>query len=282
MIEFAAKAPPPGSALQYVSLTASLTIATHPFSEEQFAEAPARGSTDNREHPWRVIRWREARGMDGEIKAESNARLVTWSDGSQHVFIGNQTVYEVTKQPMRRGTNALVSVCQTPGEGVIMTPFAPLNERLVFRLEKEPVELKQHVPDKKSRKVKIVAGKSAVDEARQVAEEDKARSKTHLEKQRERKQRQSSSASFDRQFLEDGHVNQEDEYEKEFVNDEEDESGRKRGREVAEERILRAKRAAKSAKDDDGINIYDEEDDLGDFVVDDDEEDKGVIGSDSE
>ncbi|PRP88886.1 hypothetical protein PROFUN_00354 [Planoprotostelium fungivorum] len=40
--------------------------------------------------PEAVIRWRYTRDESGNLKPESNARFVTWSDGSQQLLIGNE------------------------------------------------------------------------------------------------------------------------------------------------------------------------------------------------
>ncbi|KAL0342456.1 UNVERIFIED_CONTAM: protein LEO1 [Sesamum calycinum] len=40
--------------------------------------------------PTNIIRWREVRNPDGTTSVESNARFVTWSDGSLQLLIGNE------------------------------------------------------------------------------------------------------------------------------------------------------------------------------------------------
>lgn len=190
---------------------------------------------------------------------------------------------------MRRGTNDLTNVCVTDSH-ILLSHFAQLNERLVFRLDKEPVGLKKVIPDRKIRKVKVVMGVSQREEERQLAEEDKKRSKSLLEKQKERKQRQASSATLDKNFLEEGTRGEEDEYEQDFVQDDDEgaTNSKKRGREpVQEDAILRAKRGvtSKSAKQevDDDIQIFDSDDeDLNSFIDDGEDEAKGVIGSDDD
>jgi hypothetical protein len=198
--------------------------------------------------------------------------------------------FHVSRQSMLRGTNDVMNVCRD-GDDVIFSHFARLDERLVMRLEREPKGLKNALPDRKVRKVKIVKGMSKQEEERQLAEEDRKRSKSLLEKQKERKQRQTSSAALDKGFLEEGLNGPEEEYEKDFVEEDEGGVGRKRGRDavVQEDSILRAKRGAtpssKAKKEvDDGIQLYDDEDDedLASFIDDDDEDEggaKGVIGS---
>jgi hypothetical protein len=72
----------PNESVQYLTVTKSLSVDTHPFSKDHFLE------TEKGDFPWRVIRWRSKE--DGSM--ESNTRLVTWSDGSQTVHIGKDTV----------------------------------------------------------------------------------------------------------------------------------------------------------------------------------------------
>ncbi len=194
-------------------------------------------------------------------------------------------------QPMVRGTNDLVNLCRT-GDEFVFSHFARLEKRLGFRLDKEPEHLKKALPDRKSRKVKHVMGVSQKEEEAQLAEEELKRSKSVLEKQRQRKQRQASSVALEKSFLEEGAHRADDEaYEKDFVEDDAETGSKKRGREpVQEDSILRAKRGTPSAKEkkevNDGIQLYDDDDeDLASFIDDDDEEGdvaKGVIGSDDD
>ncbi|XP_075519450.1 protein LEO1 homolog isoform X1 [Primulina tabacum] len=44
-----------------------------------------------------IIRWRQVIGADGKISLESNARFVTWSDGSLQLLIGNES-FDVSEQ----------------------------------------------------------------------------------------------------------------------------------------------------------------------------------------
>ncbi|XP_073142252.1 protein LEO1 homolog isoform X2 [Henckelia pumila] len=44
-----------------------------------------------------IIRWRQVSGPDGKISLESNARFVTWSDGSLQLLIGNER-FNVSEQ----------------------------------------------------------------------------------------------------------------------------------------------------------------------------------------
>lgn len=44
-----------------------------------------------------IIRWRQVTSTDGKISLESNARFVTWSDGSLQLLIGNES-FDVSEQ----------------------------------------------------------------------------------------------------------------------------------------------------------------------------------------
>lgn len=47
-----------------------------------------------------TIRWREVMDDDGNVKKESNARFVKWSDGSFSLHLGAE-IFDVYKQPLQ-------------------------------------------------------------------------------------------------------------------------------------------------------------------------------------
>lgn len=174
------------------------------------------------DHPWRCVRWRTKVGMDGCVKEavaamvgriadvfdrdshyyeQSNARVVTWSDGTQHLFIGDSVVYELTKQPMRRGLNEAYNLQEDTG---VASHCAPLDTKLVFRLVKEPTDLKARQSDKKQRKVKMVEGVSAREEERVLAEEEKRKAQGALARARAKKEESAARVELDSNFLEEG------------------------------------------------------------------------------
>ena len=69
----------PLAALSLVKLPNSLAIEPDPFVHSEFE-----GNEDDRP----TIRWKNVLGMHGERLRESNARLVTWSDGSKTLQVG--------------------------------------------------------------------------------------------------------------------------------------------------------------------------------------------------
>lgn len=47
-----------------------------------------------------TMRWREVVDDDGNVKKESNARMVKWSDGSYSLHLGSE-IFDVYKQPLQ-------------------------------------------------------------------------------------------------------------------------------------------------------------------------------------
>ena len=271
--------------MRYVNLPGSLIFEHHPFSDDTFrdhaTQASKHGEDESREYPWRVVRWREGRGLDGSIVQESNARLATFEDGSQFLYIGDSTVYEVTSLSMRRGINDAFSLNKAS-----LTHFAAMDQRANFRLVSEPTKLRVAVPNKKkARKVKMMGGVSAKEEQKMLQEEEKRLAQSRLVKQREKRQRQTSSAALDKGFLEEGTTMASTGRRRRLEDEQEDYEQDKRSRQdaVDEDRILRAKQTAKAKiVQDDGLELFDDS-----FIDDDDEAGGGgggggIIDSDSE
>lgn len=274
--------PPAGTFTNYVHLPVSLGVDNKTYNEERLRQI-LEGSVDHmdatqrtrHEHPWRVIRTRNKRGPDGELMLESNARIVRWEDGSEHLFIGDSVVYQVTKQKIRRGVNDVYSLNRASGE---LTFWSPLDEKLVFKLIREP-NLRPSREDKKQRKVKLVGAKDEKEEEAQEAIRVKAQGK--LAQARAKKERSTVSRDFDSTFLEEGagYVDQPEADDVGFIDD----SRQKRSRsEVNESKILDAKRrSSRGAR-----NIVEEEEDdededdepMEDVVDDDDDEDDDTGG----
>ncbi|KAK4437006.1 protein LEO1, partial [Sesamum alatum] len=59
------------------------------YVEEDFYVTDESGSR-RRIPPTNIIHWRKVRNPDGTTSVESNARIVTWSDGSLQLLIGNE------------------------------------------------------------------------------------------------------------------------------------------------------------------------------------------------
>jgi RNA polymerase-associated protein LEO1 len=78
----------------YVRLSNIIGIESKPFDRNTYKE-PNR--SDGSIAPEAVMRWREIMDENGNLKRESNARIVTWSDRSLQLFIGNE-VFDVSMQ----------------------------------------------------------------------------------------------------------------------------------------------------------------------------------------
>ena len=77
--------PPANSRLLYLErLPTSLKVENDPYDEGFYEEDPNVGDD--------IVRYRCIEQPDGEIKVESNAKIVKWPDGSMHLYIGNRVV----------------------------------------------------------------------------------------------------------------------------------------------------------------------------------------------
>lgn len=243
------------------------------------------GDGERREFPWRVARWREVMAVDGSIQRESNARMVEFDDGSRFLYIGKDTVYEVRLRPVKRAGSDAFSLT-----GSSLTHFANLDERMEFRLVKEPKHLQRAEAElPRGRKVKMAGGISVKQELAEMVEEDKRLSRQRSQRKlRDKQYRQTSSAKNDlnKDFLEEGTgYAQKDRYEDDYEVEERPKRGRTGA--VDEEGIMRAKSGVhtKRSKEEqqlaDGLELYD------DSFIDDEDEDDGtgrgmVVASDSE
>jgi len=84
--------PPPDSKLFLVRLPNILAFQPRPFDPETFEEEDAAEEEEmggEKTRPENVIRWRESRET-GE--KQSNARVVTWSDGSMTLHVGSEVL----------------------------------------------------------------------------------------------------------------------------------------------------------------------------------------------
>ncbi|EGG23134.1 RNA polymerase II complex component [Cavenderia fasciculata] len=75
--------------LKVLNILGIQPIPFHPKSYEKDEEIAERGRPSNVES---VIRWRWALDQHGRPTKESNTRLIQWSDGSTHLFIGNEAL----------------------------------------------------------------------------------------------------------------------------------------------------------------------------------------------
>ncbi|RKP09728.1 Leo1-like protein-domain-containing protein [Thamnocephalis sphaerospora] len=102
-------------------------------------ESPRRGHVDEVETARRArqlrlrvqgtLRWRRQQTANGDIKLQSNARLIRWSDGTQSLY-ANGELFDVTRQPMRDEHH--YAVTHHPRQGVLRVQRR-LGAHLAFR-----------------------------------------------------------------------------------------------------------------------------------------------------
>ncbi|KAH7425482.1 hypothetical protein KP509_11G056600 [Ceratopteris richardii] len=92
--------PPPGPAdkMHIVRVSNIMGIESKPFDPKTYIAEEEQFITDEAGQKQRlrlednVVRWRKVRDRDGNVKCESNARFVKWSDGSMQLLIGNEVL----------------------------------------------------------------------------------------------------------------------------------------------------------------------------------------------
>ncbi|KAJ1811886.1 Paf1 complex component [Coemansia sp. RSA 2598] len=84
-----------------------------------------------------TVRWRNVAGPEGEVKRESNARLVRWSDGSTTIVVGGKTPesYSITEESLTstaKGEQHYYAAVHHPQE-LLMQNHARLTDQWLFR-----------------------------------------------------------------------------------------------------------------------------------------------------
>ncbi|XP_057657520.1 another transcription unit protein-like [Diorhabda carinulata] len=102
-----------GKDIHFVKLPNFLSVETRPFDPETYEDEIDEEETLDEEGRARLklkventIRWREYVDNEGNIKKESNARVVRWSDGSYSLHLGSE-IFDVYKQPLQGDHNHL-------------------------------------------------------------------------------------------------------------------------------------------------------------------------------
>ncbi|XP_044266863.1 another transcription unit protein [Tribolium madens] len=102
-----------GRDIHFVKLPNFLSVETRPFDPETYEDEIDEEETLDEEGRARLklkventIRWRENMDKEGNVKKESNARLVRWSDGSYSLHLGSE-IFDVYKQPLQGDHNHL-------------------------------------------------------------------------------------------------------------------------------------------------------------------------------
>mmetsp|Transcript_19674 Transcript_19674/g.42511 ORF Transcript_19674/g.42511 Transcript_19674/m.42511 type:complete len:531 (-) Transcript_19674:59-1651(-) len=199
--------PEPEEKLTYIRLPASISVDPREFfnDPDTFAEEHRGGGND-------VIRWRNQRGADGKMKPVSNARLVTWSDGSMTMHIGAD-VLEVKESDLK-GERQHVFVRQhtaLQSQGV-------LRRKMIVNPISHESEIQRKLTSKMARSSKMVDRKTkaelgtrsgGVENKRSLekAEQDRLRQSSKQDARRRRSQREYGSkltAEFIEPDVDDG------------------------------------------------------------------------------
>ncbi|KAI1301804.1 RNA polymerase-associated protein LEO1 [Halotydeus destructor] len=102
-----------GKEVNYVKLPNFLSIDTHPYDPQWYEDEIDDEDLQDEEGRARMklkventIRWRSVADENGEMKKESNARVVKWSDGSMSLHLGSE-IFDMHKHQMTSGDNHL-------------------------------------------------------------------------------------------------------------------------------------------------------------------------------
>ncbi|XP_052223769.1 RNA polymerase-associated protein LEO1-like isoform X2 [Dreissena polymorpha] len=110
-----------GKAVHYVKLPNFLSVETRPFDEQTYEDEidedevlDEEGRTRMKLKVENTIRWRSLKDEDGndlkdelgQVKKESNARVVRWSDGSMSLHLGDE-IFDIHTMPIQGDFNHL-------------------------------------------------------------------------------------------------------------------------------------------------------------------------------
>lgn len=102
-----------GRDINFVKLPNFLSVETRPFDPETYEDEIDEEETLDEEGRARLklkventIRWRDVLDDEGNVKKESNARIVRWSDGSYSLHLGSE-IFDVYRQPLQGDHNHL-------------------------------------------------------------------------------------------------------------------------------------------------------------------------------
>ncbi|XP_060517349.1 another transcription unit protein [Cylas formicarius] len=102
-----------GRDINFVKLPNFLSVETRPFDPETYEDEIDEEETLDEEGRARLklkventVRWREVVDKEGDVKKESNAKIVRWSDGSYSLHLGSE-IFDVYRQPLQGDHNHL-------------------------------------------------------------------------------------------------------------------------------------------------------------------------------
>ncbi|RWS31580.1 RNA polymerase-associated protein LEO1-like protein [Leptotrombidium deliense] len=126
-----------GQELNFVKLPNFLSVDTHPYDPSWYDEEgldDEEGGYDD-EGRARVklkventMRWRNVVDNEGNVKKESNSRIVRWSDGSMSLHLGSE-IFDIYKQQLMPGDNNHLFIRQGTG----LQGQAVFRTKLTFR-----------------------------------------------------------------------------------------------------------------------------------------------------
>eukprot|EP00250_Pteridium_aquilinum_P009861 c18986_g1_i1 orf=677-2545(-) len=258
--------PPPGLAdkMHIVRVSNIMGIESKPFDPKTYVEVEEHFITDETGHKQRlrlednVARWRKVRDRDGNVKIESNARFVKWSDGSMQLLIGNE-VLDISIQKAQQDQGHLFvrhskGILQSQGRLLQKMKFMPsslsskshrLLTALVDSRNRKIYKVKNVITNKDPEREKEEAEK--LHQKRIRSKEDLQRKQEKISRKynpvRERAEPQLSPGYLEGALMEDEEV---DEYQRQQMEEEELRAVR---------RIMNAKRQSASSREPIGKRI---------------------------
>lgn len=110
-----------GKSIHFVKLPNFLSIDTHPYDPQWYEDEIDEDEVHDDEGRARLklkventIRWRNVTDQDGNITKESNSRVVTWSDGTMSLFLGDE-IFDIQTLNLLPGENNHLFVRQGTG-----------------------------------------------------------------------------------------------------------------------------------------------------------------------
>ncbi|KAH3742556.1 RNA polymerase-associated protein LEO1 [Pelomyxa schiedti] len=214
---------PAGSKVFLAKFPASLAVDGNQFDNMSYEDNDKNATAQSVAN---VLRWRVVVDASGKEKNQSNARLVKWSDGSMHLFVGT-TAMPVDVVDMKANHQYLYARCK----GTIQQ-VAPIETRLVVRPPTVVTNRVRPFGQTARPKTKMVSTERTDSNRLEQLEKDRSNMNSQLESRARRRQQKISatSAAYD---------NDMDNVEGEV------DSNRDERERLAEERLLKAKQGSK-------------------------------------
>lgn len=244
-----------------------------------------------------TIRWRWASNAQGNLKKESNARIVRWSDGSAQLFLG-EDVLEVKEIDISDDNNYVFArhsnLMQGMGQLLQKTVFHPTGLASSFHQRLKGQVQKHNLPKSRVRATTTLVDPNKLNLEREQAEEQRIRDKERLLDRQQKAMRRYGTGTggggpgrggprggLSTAFLEEADYEDEDEYggngggRRGPMGEEEEAEAERRLREAKAAAVASLPRSggALGNEDDD----YDEEE-MRDFIVDDEDEEEKKKG----